>query len=73
MNNAYSKLNSTFIHVLNVCIQDAIQAQIVIKKMNEMMDTTNKTDPMQDSTDAVIAVPETEKATDVSIHNIFLL
>ncbi|XP_043507846.1 protein lap4 isoform X4 [Frieseomelitta varia] len=44
--------------------QDAIQAQIVIKKMNEMMDTTNKTDPMQDSTDAVIAVPETEKATD---------
>ncbi|XP_043507845.1 protein lap4 isoform X3 [Frieseomelitta varia] len=45
--------------------QDAIQAQIVIKKMNEMMDTTNKTDPMQDSTDAVIAVPETEKATDV--------
>ncbi|KAK1134762.1 hypothetical protein K0M31_007535 [Melipona bicolor] len=45
--------------------QDAIQAQIVIKKMSEMMDTTNKTDPMQDSTDAVIAVPETEKATDV--------
>ncbi|KAK9307223.1 hypothetical protein QLX08_002389 [Tetragonisca angustula] len=45
--------------------QDAIQAQIVIKKMSEMMDTTNKTDPMQDSTDAVIAVPETEKVTDV--------
>ncbi|KAK9307224.1 hypothetical protein QLX08_002389 [Tetragonisca angustula] len=44
--------------------QDAIQAQIVIKKMSEMMDTTNKTDPMQDSTDAVIAVPETEKVTD---------
>ena len=41
--------------------------------MSEMMDTTNKTDPMQDSTDAVIAVPETEKVTDVSIHNILLL
>ncbi|XP_060820740.1 protein lap4 isoform X2 [Bombus pascuorum] len=44
--------------------QDAIQAQMVIKKMSEMMDTTNKADPTQDSTDAVTAVPETEKTAD---------
>ncbi|XP_050477509.1 protein lap4 isoform X8 [Bombus huntii] len=44
--------------------QDAIQAQMVIKKMSEMMDTTNKADPTQDSTDAVTVVPETEKTAD---------
>ncbi|XP_076672832.1 scribble planar cell polarity protein isoform X4 [Andrena cerasifolii] len=44
--------------------QDALQAQIVIKKMSEMMDTTSKVDTMQDSTD-VIAVLEPEKTADV--------
>ncbi|XP_068973340.1 protein lap4 isoform X6 [Bombus flavifrons] len=44
--------------------QDAIQAQMVIKKMSEMMDTTNKADPTQDSTDTVTAVPEAEKTAD---------
>ncbi|CAK9795349.1 Protein scribble homolog [Anthophora quadrimaculata] len=44
--------------------QDALQAQIVIKKMSEMMDTTNKTDTIQDSTDAVTLAPEPEKATE---------
>ncbi|KAK2586085.1 hypothetical protein KPH14_008372 [Odynerus spinipes] len=31
--------------------QDALQAQIVIKKMNEMMDTANKTEISEDKTD----------------------
>lgn len=44
--------------------QDALQAQIVIKKMSEMMDT-NKTSSMQDSTDIpIIPVSESEKSTD---------
>ncbi|XP_016921386.2 protein lap4 isoform X16 [Apis cerana] len=44
--------------------QDALQAQIVIKKMSEMMDT-NKTSSMQDSTDIPITpVSESEKTTD---------
>lgn len=59
--------------MLNGYIQDAIQAQMVIKKMSEMMDTTNKADPTQYSTDAVTAVPETEKTADVSICNVPLL
>nr|XP_012142077.1 PREDICTED: protein lap4 isoform X3 [Megachile rotundata] len=45
--------------------QDALQAQIVIKKMSEMMDTANKTDAPQDSTDSVTPVPEPEKTADV--------
>ncbi|XP_076765969.1 scribble planar cell polarity protein isoform X2 [Xylocopa sonorina] len=45
--------------------QDALQAQIVIKKMSEMMDTANKTDTIQDSTDSVLPVPEAEKPADV--------
>nr|XP_012142079.1 PREDICTED: protein lap4 isoform X4 [Megachile rotundata] len=44
--------------------QDALQAQIVIKKMSEMMDTANKTDAPQDSTDSVTPVPEPEKTAD---------
>ncbi|XP_043784955.1 protein lap4 isoform X3 [Apis laboriosa] len=45
--------------------QDALQAQIVIKKMSEMMDT-NKTSSMQDSTDIPITpLSESEKTTDV--------
>ncbi|CAL7934178.1 unnamed protein product [Xylocopa violacea] len=44
--------------------QDALQAQIVIKKMSEMMDTANKTDTIQDSTDSVLPVPEAEKPAD---------
>ncbi|XP_006612196.1 protein lap4 isoform X11 [Apis dorsata] len=44
--------------------QDALQAQIVIKKMSEMMDT-NKTSSMQDSTDIPITpLSESEKTTD---------
>ncbi|XP_076296969.1 protein lap4-like isoform X3 [Lasioglossum baleicum] len=46
--------------------QDALQAQIVIKKMSEMMDTTqNKTDTAADSTDDVSPVLEPEKPADV--------
>ncbi|XP_076374423.1 scribble planar cell polarity protein isoform X3 [Megalopta genalis] len=45
--------------------QDALQAQIVIKKMSEMMDTTHKTDIPADSTDAVSPVLEPEKPADV--------
>ncbi|XP_033337066.1 scribble planar cell polarity protein isoform X2 [Megalopta genalis] len=44
--------------------QDALQAQIVIKKMSEMMDTTHKTDIPADSTDAVSPVLEPEKPAD---------
>ncbi|XP_054003546.1 protein lap4 isoform X2 [Hylaeus anthracinus] len=44
--------------------QDALQAQIVIKKMSEMMDSTNKTDAIQDSVDAVTLSPESDKAAD---------
>ncbi|XP_076302880.1 protein lap4-like, partial [Lasioglossum baleicum] len=44
--------------------QDALQAQIVIKKMSEMMDTTNKTDSIQDSTDTGTPIVESEKAAD---------
>ncbi|XP_076629824.1 scribble planar cell polarity protein isoform X2 [Colletes latitarsis] len=44
--------------------QDALQAQIVIKKMSEMMDNTNKADTIQDSEDVVTPIPELEKATD---------
>ncbi|XP_076655479.1 scribble planar cell polarity protein [Halictus rubicundus] len=45
--------------------QDALQAQIVIKKMSEMMDNTqNKTDTPADSTDAVSPVLEPEKPAD---------
>lgn len=50
--------------------QDALQAQIVIKKMNEMMDTTNKADITQDFTDAS-PILEAEKANDVSTCKIF--
>ncbi|XP_076173598.1 scribble planar cell polarity protein isoform X3 [Ptiloglossa arizonensis] len=45
--------------------QDALQAQIVIKKMSEMMDTTNKGDTIQDSVDTVSPSLEPEKAADV--------
>ncbi|KZC08986.1 Protein lap4, partial [Dufourea novaeangliae] len=44
--------------------QDALQAQIVIKKMSEMMDTTNKINTLQDSIDAVTPVLESEKPAD---------
>ncbi|XP_035717796.1 protein lap4-like isoform X4 [Vespa mandarinia] len=44
--------------------QDALQAQIVIKKMSEMMDTTDKAETLEDRTDAD-HISDQEKITEV--------
>ncbi|KAG7213448.1 hypothetical protein KM043_002721 [Ampulex compressa] len=44
--------------------QDALQAQIVIKKMSEMMDATNKEGSAEDAADATDCIPDQEKVPD---------
>ncbi|XP_076239706.1 scribble planar cell polarity protein isoform X7 [Calliopsis andreniformis] len=44
--------------------QDALQAQIVIKKMSEMMDTTNKVDGLTKDLTDVTSLSESEKTAD---------
>lgn len=51
-----------------IYLQDALQAQIVIKKMSEMMDTTDKAEMLEDRADAD-HISDQEKITEVSIGN----
>ncbi|XP_018050044.1 PREDICTED: protein lap4 isoform X3 [Atta colombica] len=45
--------------------QDALQAQMVIRKMSEIMDTANKEEDTQDTTVATGSIPDQEKAVEV--------
>ncbi|KAL6262507.1 hypothetical protein P5V15_005306, partial [Pogonomyrmex californicus] len=45
--------------------QDALQAQMVIKKMNEIMDTTNKEEDAQDTTNLTDPASDQEKTVEV--------
>ncbi|XP_018050047.1 PREDICTED: protein lap4 isoform X5 [Atta colombica] len=44
--------------------QDALQAQMVIRKMSEIMDTANKEEDTQDTTVATGSIPDQEKAVE---------
>lgn len=48
-------------------LQDALQAQMVIKKMNEMMDTTNKEEDARDATNLTDPASDQEKTVEVRI------
>lgn len=48
-------------------LQDALQAQMVIKKMNEMMDTTNKEEDARDTTNLTDPASDQEKTAEVRI------
>jgi hypothetical protein len=46
--------------------KDALQAQLVIKKMSEMMDTSSKLDTTKDNVDSKDQISELEKVPEVS-------
>ncbi|XP_039314899.1 protein lap4 isoform X3 [Solenopsis invicta] len=45
--------------------QDALQAQMVIRKMSEIMDTANKEEDIRDPTVTIDPIPDQEKAVEV--------
>lgn len=61
---------SSFYFFIFFFSKDALQAQIVIKKMNEMMDTSSSKDAAKDNVDNSDPVPEIEnKVVEVSWFN----
>lgn len=53
----------------NYLSKDALQAQLVIKKMSEMMDTSAKSESAKDNVDHTEPASEGEKVTEVSQSN----
>lgn len=63
--------NRSVLNKMNVSFsQDALQAQIVIRKMSEIMDTANKEEEItsRDATVATDPTPDQEKAVEVKVY-----